>query len=219
MNRLIPLAIAAVVLIGGAVFLMMPRGGDVGPQLTASAQVVENADGLEIPDMVLGADDAPVTVIEYASYTCPHCRRFHEGPFKEIKSDYIDTGKVKFIYREVYFDRFGLWASITARCGGGERFFGITDLIYERQSEWSQGDPATIAANLKTIGKTAGLTEEQLDQCFSDGANAQALVQWWEANAAADNINSTPSFIIDGRPYSNMSLADFREVLDGKLDS
>ena len=87
-----------------------------------------------ITEMVHGRCERAVTMIEYASFTCPHCATFHNGPFKQLKADYIDTGKVKFIYREVYFDRPGLWASMVARCGGQEKFFGIADLIYKGQS-------------------------------------------------------------------------------------
>jgi len=82
--------------------------------------------------MVIGDADAPIEMIEYASFTCPHCARFHADVYPLLKADYIDSGKVKFIYREVYFDRFGLWASMIARCGGEARFFGLSNLIYEK---------------------------------------------------------------------------------------
>ncbi len=218
MNRMIPILVAAAVLIGGAAYFMMPQSGSQLPQLgAANAQTVENVDELGIIDMVMGEESAPVEIVEYASYTCPHCRRFHEDTFKELKAEYIDTGKVKFIYREVYFDRFGLWASLVARCGGEARFFGITDLIYEQQSVWTQGAPADIAANLRRLGKTAGLNDAELDACFSDGAKAQNLVSWYEANAAADQVQSTPSFLINGQKYANMSMAEFRRVIDAAL--
>ncbi|WP_425040249.1 DsbA family protein [Primorskyibacter sp. S187A] len=172
-----------------------------------------------IVEMVQGADDAPVTIIEYASYTCPHCADFHAGTYKQLKADYIDTGKVKFIYREVFFDRYGLWASMVARCGGPERFFGISDLIYQGQSTWARaGEPAAIADELRKIGRLAGLGQEELQACLTDGDKAQALVAWYEANAQADGIRSTPSFIIDGQLYSNMSYSEFQRVIDGKLD-
>ncbi|MEO1704054.1 MAG: DsbA family protein [Pseudomonadota bacterium] len=219
MNRIIPILIAAVVFFGGAAWFMMPSGSATNmPTLgAANAQTVENAAEVAIEDMVLGEADAPITIIEYASYTCPHCRTFHEGPFKDLKAEYIDTGKVQFIYREVFFDRFGLWASMVARCGGEARFFGLTDLIYEQQSTWTQGAPADIAANLRRIGLTAGLSEDEIDACFSDAEKAQNLVSWYEANAAEDGVRSTPTFIIDGVRYSNMSMDEFRNILDGKL--
>ena len=172
----------------------------------------------EVRPMVLGAEDAPVSVIEYASFTCPHCADFHDEVWPAIKRDYVDAGLVRFEYREVFFDRPGLWASMVARCGDGMRFFGIADLIYENQSEWAQGQPAEIAEGLRRIGRTAGLDDAQLDACLSDGEMAQALVARFEEQTAADGITATPSFVIDGELESNMSLADFRSLLDGKLE-
>ena len=172
----------------------------------------------EIQPMVLGAEDAPVSMIEYASFTCPHCADFHEEVWPAIKRDYVDTGLVRFEYREVFFDRPGLWASMVARCGGGMRFFGVADLIYENQREWAQGQPAEIAEGLRRIGRTAGLDDEQLDACLSDGAMAQALVARFEEQTEADGITSTPSFVIDGELRSNMSLDEFRQVLDAELE-
>ena len=171
----------------------------------------------EVEDVALGDADAPVTLIEYASFTCPHCARFHAEVLPTIKSDYVDTGQVRYVYREVYFDRPGLWASMVARCGGGDRYFAIADMLYARQSEWTQGEPAVIAGNLRRIGLAAGLGEEALDACLSDAAMAQALVARYEANAAADDVRATPSFVLGGETISNMPLAELRERLDAAL--
>ena len=83
-----------------------------------------------ITEMILGSDDAKIEIVEYASYTCPHCATFHTEVYPRLKNEYIETGKVRFVYREVYFDKFGLWASMIARCAGPEKFFGLTELIY-----------------------------------------------------------------------------------------
>ena len=125
--------------------------------------------------MVMGAADAPVEIIEYASFTCPHCAKLPRRPHIHcLKADYIDTGKVRFVYREVYFDRFGLWASMIARCGGEMRFFGMAELIYEKQREWgASGDPVVIVEELRKLAKTAGLTDEMLDECMNDAEQAQ----------------------------------------------
>lgn len=174
-------------------------------------------DAPAVPDMVLGNPDAKVTVIEYASFTCPHCSNFAGNQFKQIKANYIDTGLVKFIFREVYFDRFGLWASMIARCGGDMRFFGITEMLFERQTEWAAGEPAAIAANLRAIGKSAGLDDASLDACMADADQAQALVNWYEENRQADNIEGTPQFKVQDVKYSNMSYEEFAKVLDEAL--
>jgi protein-disulfide isomerase len=191
--------------------------------LSAAAAVMmtltmASAQESEIPDMIQGDADVKVEIIEYASYTCPHCASFHAGPYKDLKKDYIETGKVKFIYREVYFDRFGLWASMIARCAGPDRFFGMTDLLYKEQSLWSRaGDPAAIVVELRKIGLKGGLDNDTLDACLEDADNAQALVAWYQENAERDNIRSTPSFLINGEPYSNMNYADFSAIIDEKL--
>lgn len=184
----------------------------------ANAQDAAEIDTSKVVDMSLGNPDAPVTVIEYASFTCPHCANFHDNVFGELKANYIDTDKINFIYREVYFDRFGLWAGMLARCGDGTRYFGISDMLYEKQREWiGEGQPAEIAENLRTMGKTAGLSEELVNECLSDQAMAEAMIAVYQENAERDDINSTPSFIINGEKYSNMNYADFSAVLDEKL--
>lgn len=172
----------------------------------------------QIADMSLGAQDAPVTIIEYASFTCPHCAAFHADQFQKLKEGYIDTGKVHFIYREVYFDRFGLWASMVARCGGEMRFFGIASMLYEQQQDWiAGGDPAAIADNLRRIGRTAGMDDETLDACLTDEAMAKGLVSWFEENKTTDGIDSTPTLIIDGQKYSNMAWEDLKDLIDTAL--
>lgn len=185
-------------------------------QDTAAADAEAPA-ATEIKDMVLGNADAKVEVIEYASFTCPHCAAFHANVWPQIKENYIDTGKIKFVYREVYFDRYGLWGSMIARCGGEMRFFGIAGMLYEGQREWTAGEPAQIAANLRNIGKVAGLDDATLDACMNDATTAESLVAWYQKNAEADKIEGTPSFIINGEKYSNMSYEDFAKILDEKL--
>lgn len=223
MNRLIPVAIVAIVLIAGGGWWLTQSGNSTNalPAGAAGAEETrEDVDTSGVTEMVLGSEDAPIEIVEYASYTCPHCATFHENQFKKLKTDYIDTGKVKFTYREVYFDRYGLWASMIARCGGPERFFGITDLIFKGQSEWVRaGEPALIVEELRKIGRLAGLDNDQLETCLQDGEKAQALVAWYEKNAEADNVTGTPSFVIDGEMHSNMSYAEFQTLLDGKLNA
>jgi protein-disulfide isomerase len=171
-----------------------------------------------IPDMVAGNPGSKVEIIEYASFTCPHCATFHQTTFKQLKSEYIDTGKIRFVYREVFFDRFGLWASLIARCGGESKFFGIADLIYADQSQWTRaGDPAAIVEELRKIGRLAGLDNEAIEACLQDGDRAQAMVAWYQKNAEADDIDSTPSFIINGKKHSNMSFADMKKIIDDAL--
>ena len=188
----------------------------LGTMVLITMASVANAQDVEITDMQIGNPDASVTVVEYASYTCPHCANFHKNQFVDLKANYIDTGKINFVYREVYFDRYGLWASMVARCDA-DKFFGISDLIYKGQSEWAKGTPAEIADNLRKIGRVAGLSEEQLDVCLTDADKAQGLFAWYQANAEADDISSTPTFMINGQQYSNMNYSEFAAIIDEKL--
>lgn len=219
MNRKSLILAALIAVLGFGGFWYSSRSTEPGPNfLAASAQDASDVDTSAVLEMSMGNPDAPVTVIEYASFTCPHCRNFHETVFGELKTNYIDTGKINFIYREVYFDRFGLWGGIVARCGGEQRYFGISDMLYTQQSAWmAGGDPAVIAENLRKIGKTAGLNNEQLDACLNDGEKAKAMVALYQENAKADDINSTPSFIINGEKYTNMNYDDFAAAIDEKL--
>lgn len=222
MTRLTALFGAVVFVAAGAYFVLngSTASTPAGAALIGAANAQESAeiDTSSVIEMTMGAEDAPVTLIEYASFTCPHCANFHIGPLKEIKKNYVDTGKLRLIYREVYFDRFGLWASMIARCGGEEKFFGITDLIYKGQSTWSSaGGVPEIVGELRKIGRLAGLEAEAIEACLQDAEKAQTLVAWYQKNAEADGVESTPSFVLNGRKLSNMPYADFAREIDAEL--
>jgi protein-disulfide isomerase len=220
MKRTLSFVAVLAVAVGG-IALWSSQNTQPGVSLgSVSAQDAAEVDTSGVLEMSMGNPDAAVTVIEYASFTCPHCASFHEGTFKELKENYIDTDKINFVYREVYFDRFGLWGGMVARCGGPEKYFGIADLIYQNQANWtSSGDPATIADELKKLGLLAGLSQETVDACMQDGDMAKAMVAVFQQNAEADGITSTPSFVINGENYSNMSYEQFSQLLDEKLGS
>ena len=141
MQKKMGIAALALVLAAGAGLWLAGGSGPgttVLAPLTAQAQTetaTVNPAALTIKDFALGAEDAPVKMVEYASFTCPHCAAFHDTVFKPLKADYIDTGKVRFEFREVYFDRYGLWAAMVARCGGEMRYFGITDILFQTQQD------------------------------------------------------------------------------------
>jgi protein-disulfide isomerase len=173
-----------------------------------------------ITEMVLGSEDALVTVIEYASFTCSHCAKFHQDVYRPLKKNYIDTNKIKFVFREVFFDKYGMWASLVARCAGPEKFFGIADIMLKTQNTWARAESdLAIVGELSKIGRLAGLDKEQLQSCLADGDKLRALVGWYKENAVRDQIKSTPSFIIDEEPYANMSYEEFSKLLDEKLGS
>lgn len=198
---------------------MTPISLSASAQETAPAATTTSSVASRVPDMVMGKIDAPVTVVEYASFTCPHCANFHATVWNEFKKNYIDTGKVKFVYREVYFDKFGLWAAIVARCGGPEKYFGISDILYNHQKDWlASNDEKGIADALKKIGLSAGMTEDQVNACLNDNDQAKAMVTAYQTNATNDNVQGTPTFLINGESHSGeMTYAEFAALLDAKL--
>ncbi len=221
MSRIATVICAAVAVAAGGYWLTTSSNTIPSNPLIAAAEAQEaDLDTSTIVEMVQGAEDAPVEIIEYASYTCPHCANFHQGAYKQLKKDFIDTGKVKFTYREVYFDRYGLWASMVARCAGPEKFFGITDLLYEGQSEWTRaGGPAEIVDELRKIGRLAGIDNDQLEACLQDGTRAQTLVAWYQENAERDGIQATPTFVVNGKKVENQPYDDFKTLIEAELGS
>lgn len=222
MSKKVTLAAVLMAAVAGVGLLSLERADTSLPLTPVAPAIAETsapeAQATEIKDMTLGQEDAPVTVIEYASFTCPHCANFHAAVFKDLKKDYIDTGKVKFVYREVYFDRYGLWAAMVARCGGEMRYFGIQDILYTTQRDWAGSDDANVVVtNLKKIGKTAGMDDATLDACMKDGATAQALVDHYEANMKEFDIQGTPTLVINGTVHSNMTYDELKSILDAEL--
>ena len=193
-------------------------GGVALSALSPLAALAQETAAPVIEDFAIGAADAKVTISEYASFTCPHCAAFHAEIWPKLKADYIDTGKVRFEYREVYFDRYGLWAAMMARCGGPLRYFGIVDILFDTQKAWAgSDDQAQVVANIKKIGITAGMDATTLDACLQDDAMAKALVEHYQTNATADKLEGTPSFKINGTMHSNMSYDDLKAILDVEL--
>lgn len=176
-------------------------------------------DARVVEEMSVGDPNAPVTIIEYAMFTCPHCASFHAEVYPRLKAEFIDTGKVRLIFREVYFNRASLWAAMVARCAPSERYFGLVDLLFEKQNDWLDGsDPQQLVENLYGIGRQAGLSDDEMDACMQDQAFAEALVAEYQKNATADGVESTPSFIIDGEKVSNMPFDEFAARINAALD-
>lgn len=184
----------------------------------ALAQEATPPAAAEPVDFSLGSPDAKVTLVEYASFTCPHCANFHETVFGKLKTDFIDTGKVRFTLREVYFDRYGLWAALIARCGGETRYFAIHDMIFAQQKDWvASEDPMQAVEKLKAIGRSAGLEDAAMDACLNDTANAEALIKRFQANMEADDVQGTPTLFLNGVKYSNMAYDELKGLIEAEL--
>ena len=172
----------------------------------------------EVREMSMGDPNAPVTLVEYAMFTCPHCAAFAQDVLPKIKENYIDTGKVRLVFREVYFNKPALWAAMIARCAPQDRYFGVVDALFATQASWaSETDPQAMLGKLYGVGRQAGLTDAEMDACMQDRAMAEALVAEYQKNAAADAVDATPTFLINGEKVSNMSYEELAAKLDAAL--
>ena len=171
-----------------------------------------------VAEMSIGDPNAPVTLVEYAMFTCPHCATFAKEVMPRIKENYIDTGKVRLVFREVYFNKPALWAAMIARCAPEDRYFGMVDALFATQASWTgESDEQAMLGKLYGIGRQAGLTDAQMNACMQDRAMAEALVAEYQKNAAADGVDSTPTFLINGKKVDNMPYEEFEAELNAAL--
>jgi len=171
-----------------------------------------------LPDMSLGKPDAPVTIVEYASMTCPHCAHFHETTFPELKKRYIDTGKVHFIFREFPLDPLAAAAFMLARCTGNKdsnRYFALVDTLFRQQNQWAIEKPLPP---LRAIAKQAGFTEASFNECL---ANQQLLDNIEKTRQRAIDefkVKSTPTFFINGTKHDGaQTIENMAKLIDAQL--
>ncbi|MCQ8780749.1 DsbA family protein [Mangrovibrevibacter kandeliae] len=153
-----------------------------------------------LPDVVIGKADAPVTIIEYASMTCTHCRDFHARTYPVIKRDYLDTGKAKLILREFPFDPRALAAFMLARCAPGDKRTAMVDVLFDQQDTWARAQNASEA--LLQIGRLAGFTEESFKACLNDKDLQQKVVAVQQRGETVFGVNATPTFFVNGDKYA-----------------
>ena len=170
-------------------------------------------------EMSKGNDDAPVVFVEYASLTCPACAAFHSNVYPQLNKEYIETGKVKFIHREIYFDKAGLWAALTARCSNVvNRYFGMLELLYSEQAIWSRYESSDkIVDALLRISAKSGIEKAKAISCLEDQEKALDLVNEFQIYVDKDAIESTPTFIINGKKYANRSYDELKKIIDKEL--
>jgi protein-disulfide isomerase len=164
-------------------------------------QVAGNAaPALYDDDMILGKSDAPVTIIEYASLTCPHCAHFSTATFPKVKSELIESGKVRWVYRDLPLDRRALLAALLAHCMPQEKYFPTIEVLFATQDDWAAA-PDAIAA-LSQVGRSAGLDQAAIDKCLHDQALIDKIIARIKDSEKLYNVQATPTFIIDGKSYS-----------------
>lgn len=157
-------------------------------------------------DMSLGPANARVTVVEYASLSCPHCAHFNETVFPAFKAKYVDTGRVRYTLKELLTPPQQIAAAgfLLARCAGPGKYFKVVDEVFRSQARWQSGNIKPIFVE---IAKANGVTEAQFDACLQDQAGVAALQARVE-RAVADGINSTPAFFVNGKSVEVATLAD-----------
>ena len=152
-----------------------------------------------LPDIVLGKADAPVTIIEYASMTCPHCATFHKTTYPALKTKYIDTGKVRFIFREFPLDELAAAASMLARCidpENGEKAMAVIDVLFHSQDKWAVRNPLP---QLQQIAKQAGMTQKTFEECLADQKLYNDLLAMRERGSKEYKVESTPTLFVNGK--------------------
>lgn len=199
-----------------------PAGGATPPAAAAAAPEsqgsVDMAKLLEpgaLPDMALGKADAPVTIVEYASMTCPHCGHFHATTLPELKTKYIDTGKVRLIFREFPFDPRAEAGFMLARCSK-DNYFPMVDVLFKQQQNWASVDNAKDA--LLQISKLAGFSQESFEACLTDQKLLEDVRAVQKRGAEEFKVDSTPTFFINGNTYKGaLTIAEMSAIIDGML--
>jgi len=170
----------------------------------------------ELGDMALGADaaSAKVTLIEYASATCPHCAAFHAETYGKLKADYIDSKKIRFVFREFPLNDAALAAFMIARAAPKDAYFPLIDVYFKTLQTWATGN---VAENLFNIAKQAGFTKEKFDATLKDQALAKKILAI-KADGEKFGVNGTPEFFLNGENYQGeRTFEDFKKVIDPLL--
>ncbi len=186
-------------LVGASTIALVVAVAGIETLQPAAAQSVTAAELLVPPplgDRTLGKDDAPVTIVEYASMTCPHCAHFHETTYPELKKRYVDTGKVRFIFREFPLDPLAAGASMLARCADKDKFYPMIETLFQQQRQWAVEKPIP---KLLALAKQAGMSEQTFNSCLSDQKMLDAMQA--EQKRATDKfgVNSTPTLFVNGK--------------------
>lgn len=169
-------------------------------------------------DYVLGKADAPVTMLEFASFTCPHCAAFTNDVLPQLEKAYVDTAKVKIVFRQFPLNGLDLRAGMMARCAPREQYFNITKVLFKQQQSWAIPDQNAALSALAQIGGMAGLPKDKFDACLADNAVADAIIKLSQEAQADYKVNATPTFIVEGEKIEGEASFDtFKAIFDRKL--
>jgi protein-disulfide isomerase len=215
---LVGLIVAIVIAVGVGGWIYYKGQGIGASAPNSELDVSEPAPAVpEVKDgeKVLGNADAPVTIVEYFSLGCPHCRNFHENILPKLKTDYIDTGKARLVFRDFPLDGVSLAAATLTRCVNDLAYFAMVDTLFAQQDSWHVQDGITQVA---TIAKSAGMDQAAFDACISDPAKKDAVIASRQEGETTFKIDSTPTFFINDRVLKGVSEYEaFKATIDGAL--
>lgn len=168
----------------------------------------------------IGSKDAPVTILAFESLSCPHCAAFHSGAYPQLKKEYIDTGKVRIVFKDFPLNAPAFWATVMIRCMKPEQYVGMTEVLFEKQRVWlSAKTEAEFYDGLAQMGKLGGLTREEFDKCRNNKPFVEGVLALRNAASKEYKIESTPTFIIgDKRIEGAQPFATFKAVIDPMLE-
>jgi protein-disulfide isomerase len=192
-----------------------PAAAVAAPESQGSVDMAKLLEPGALPDKVLGKADAPVTIVEYASMTCPHCAHFHATTLPELKTKYIDTGKARLIFREFPFDPRAEAGFMLARCSN-DNYFAMIDVLFKQQQNWASVENAKDA--LLQISKLAGFSQESFEACLTDNKLLADVRAVQKRGSDEFKVDSTPTFFINGNTYKGaLTIAEMSAIIDGML--
>ena len=172
-------------------------GATTGPVSAQSISMSELMAPGPLGDKIQGSEKAPITMVEYASMTCTHCANFHATVYPTLKTKYIDTGKLRFVFREFPLDPVATGAFMLARCAPADKYFPMVEVLFEQQKNWAfTKDPAK---GLLAIAKQAGFTEQSFETCLTDNKLSDAVQDVARRGNEKFGVNSTPTFFVNGQ--------------------
>lgn len=167
-------------------------------------------------DLSIGSADAPVTLVEYASLTCPHCAQFHNEVLPTLKKEYVETGKLRIVYRDFPLDQLALTGSMIARCAGDDRALGFIDAFFSAQATWARAENPLAA--MARIARLGGMSQAEFDACLKKQEIADAVLKQRLEGDKTFNVDATPTIFINGDKYSGgLTIPQFRAIIDAKL--
>ena len=187
---------------GGGVAMLAASWLPAGPARAAEMEIFED-------DRILGSAEAPITIIEYSSLTCPHCASFHAGALPQIKKTWIADGRARLVYRHFPLDASALRAAAVANCIEGPRYFGFLDLLFKSQKRWAKSDDPLKA--LGQIARLAGLTQEKFEACANDEAEIDRILLQRQDGTQTYDVQSTPTLIVNGQKVDRAPTFEYLE--------